>query len=87
MIAIDLFTQILRYFVWTVMAFLFVAVSGAFVWSALYRWRKERQRRNRWKNHPSPYDQDTALGIHDMYPRSNVTVPDRIPEGWAKEWQ
>ena len=81
---VDLFTECLRWFVWTIMLLAFMLVLG---WGC-GKWAHSRLRK--WTElYPdlTPYDQDAVLDAHDMYPRSAVSIPDRIPEGWMNEWQ
>lgn len=84
---VDTFTEILRWCVWIGMGLAVLVVIGWCAGSIAHR--RLRQLERQWGQSPkrSPYDQDAELTAHDMYPRSNVHIPDRVPEGWTSEWQ
>jgi hypothetical protein len=77
--SVDTFTEILRWFVWIALGLLVMIVIG---WVSGH-WAQKRLRKLMDRH---PHDVYDWADEETMYPRSHVSVPDRVPENWENEW-
>ena len=89
MIAVDLFTECLRWFVWVVLGLLFMTMLGVGLGTASARWLRRWELRHGWQVYDWSRDGecDEPLETEDMYPRTHVSVPDGVPRAWLESWQ
>lgn len=95
MVAVDTFTEGLRILLWTVVGLAVLLAVGWNAWIAVIEWRQKRRRQRLLREHRVVWDWAVDGGVvepepidtEDMYPRSHVSMPDRIPESWLHEWR